>query len=102
MFALPICKPRFQSIVFYQNSPKIKLFFQKEAKFLGAGGLATPNGLRRLGPPLPHPQNSLTIGVARGTHGARPPSPNRNDKTVTEKGGLSSVSLSFLLLTLFF
>ena len=38
MFALPISKPRFKSIIFfYQNSPKMKLFLQKNAKFLSAG-----------------------------------------------------------------
>ena len=34
MFALQIAMPRFKSVIFYQNSPKIKLFFQKDAKFL--------------------------------------------------------------------
>ena len=32
--------PRFKSIIFYQNSPKIKLFSKKNAKFLSAGGSA--------------------------------------------------------------
>ena len=42
MFALPISKPRFESIIFNQNtsSPKIKLLLQKNAKFLIAGGSA--------------------------------------------------------------
>ena len=40
MFALPIAMPRFKSIIFYQNSPKMKLFLQKDAKFLIAGGSA--------------------------------------------------------------
>ena len=39
MFALPISKPRFKSIIFNQNSPKIKLFLQKNAKFSSAWGL---------------------------------------------------------------
>ena len=38
MFALPISKPHFKSIIFYQNSPKTKLFFQKNAKFSSTGG----------------------------------------------------------------
>ena len=37
MFALPIFTPRFKSINFYQNIPKIKLFLQKNAKFFCAG-----------------------------------------------------------------
>ena len=32
--------PRFKSIIFYQCSPKIKLFLKKNAKFLSAGGSA--------------------------------------------------------------
>ena len=32
MFALPISMPRFKSINFYQNIPKIKLFLQKNAQ----------------------------------------------------------------------
>ena len=41
MFALPISKPRLKSIIFfYQSSPKIKLFLQKNAKFLSAGDSA--------------------------------------------------------------
>ena len=40
MFAPPISKPRFKSIIFNQNSPKIKLFLQKNAKFSSAGGSA--------------------------------------------------------------
>ena len=39
--ALPISRPRFKSIICYQNSPKIKLFLQKHAKFLSAGGTAS-------------------------------------------------------------
>ena len=37
MFALPISKQRFKSIIFYQNSLKIKLFLQKNAKFFRWG-----------------------------------------------------------------
>ena len=44
--ALPISKPRFKSIIFTQNSPKMKLVLQKNAKFLSAGGSA-------LRPPVP-------------------------------------------------
>ena len=39
-FALPISMPRFESIIFYQNSTKIKLFLEKNAKFSSAGGSA--------------------------------------------------------------
>ena len=40
MFALPISMLRFKSIIFYQNSPRIKLLLQKNAKFFSAGGSA--------------------------------------------------------------
>ena len=75
MFALPISKPRFKSIIFfYQNSPKINLFLQKKAEFSRAGGSPpdprasggwglcpqTPS-LRRLGAKPSHPQNSSPI-----------------------------------------
>ena len=40
IFALPISMPRFKSIIFCQNSSKIKLFLHKNAKFLSAGGSA--------------------------------------------------------------
>ena len=44
---------------FYQNSPKMKLFLQKNAKFTSARGSAPrPPCLRRLGALLPNPQNS--------------------------------------------
>ena len=36
-FALPISMPRFKSIIFCQNSPKIKLFFKKMQKFQALG-----------------------------------------------------------------
>ena len=39
-FTLPISVPRNKSIIFYQNSPKAKLFLQKNAKFSSAGGSA--------------------------------------------------------------
>ena len=41
MFALSISMPRCKRIIFYQSRPKIKLFMQKNAKFLSAGGSAT-------------------------------------------------------------
>ena len=61
--------PRFKSIIFYQNSPKIKIFLQKSAKLLSAGNSASrPPSLRRLwlqtptrrrlGAPPPDLQNS--------------------------------------------
>ena len=37
MFALLISIPRFKSNIFHQNSPKIKLFLQKNAKFSSVG-----------------------------------------------------------------
>ena len=49
MFAQPISKPRFKALLFYQNSPKIKLFLQKNAKFSNAEGFA-PRPLKQ--PPL--------------------------------------------------
>ena len=62
MFALPISKPRFKNIIFNQNSPKIKLFLQKNAKFSSAGGKAPrPPCLRRLGALPPNPQISSPI-----------------------------------------
>ena len=58
-FALPISMPRFKSINFYQNSPKIKLFLKKKCKIVKCWGLRpqTP------APPVagnfpPDPQNS--------------------------------------------
>ena len=39
MFALLISMPRFKSNIFHQNSPKIKLFLQKNAKFSTLGAL---------------------------------------------------------------
>ena len=49
MFALPISIPRYKSIFFYLNSPKIKLFLQKNAKLSSAGGSdPKPQCLRRL------------------------------------------------------
>ena len=49
MFALPISMPRFKSIIFYQNSPKIKLFWQKNAKILSAALGAPPPDSRASG-----------------------------------------------------
>ena len=37
MFALPISKPRFKSIILNQNSPKMRVFLQKNAKVSSAG-----------------------------------------------------------------
>ena len=61
MSALPSSMPHCKSIIFYRNSPKIKLFLQKNAKFSSAGGSApSPMCLQQLGaqilkhfPPLP-------------------------------------------------
>ena len=51
--------PRFKSIIFYQNSSKIKFILQKNAKFLSAGSSAPILPcLRRLGSSPPGPLNS--------------------------------------------
>ena len=52
--------PCFRSIIFYQNSPKTKLFLKKKCKIFKRWGLCpqTPNSLRRLGAPPPDPRNS--------------------------------------------
>ena len=55
MFALLLSMPRFKSIIFYQNSPKIKLFMQKNAK-----------NFRALGAPLPDLQPPAVGGLAPG------------------------------------
>ena len=62
--------PRINSIDFYQNRPKIKLFLPKNKNFSRAGGSAPtpcpsggwgpcpdPNCLRWLGDPPPDPRN---------------------------------------------
>ena len=81
MFALPISKPRFKALFFNQNSPKMKLFLQKNSKFSSAGGSAprppclrrlgalpltsqTPIGLWRLGAPPPDPQNCPPLRIS--------------------------------------
>ena len=51
MFALPISKPRFKSIIFYQNSPQIKLVLQKKMQNLRALG-APPPDPKTAPPPL--------------------------------------------------
>ena len=45
MFALPISMLHFKSINFYQNSPKIESFLQKNTKILSAGSSAPQNTL---------------------------------------------------------
>ena len=69
MFALPISKPRFKSIIFNQNSPKMKLFLQKMQNF------------RALGAPPPDPRASSGWGLCSQTPslrrlGALPPDPH--------------------------
>ena len=61
--------PRFKSLIFYQNSSKIKLFLQKKAKFSSAGG-STPTlpCLRRLGALPPDPQPPAAGGFAPDPH----------------------------------
>ena len=57
--------PRFKSNIFYYNSPKIKLFLQKNAKFSSAGGpTPRPPYLRRVGALLPKPQPLAAGGIA--------------------------------------
>ena len=82
LFALPISKPRFKNIIFNQNSPKMKLFLQKNAKFSSAGGSAPrPPCLRRLGALPPNPQPPAAGGfaprppLASGGWGLRPQTP---------------------------
>ena len=41
VFALLVSMPRFKSIKFYLNRPKIKLILQQHSKFFGAGGFAS-------------------------------------------------------------
>ena len=54
MFALPLSKPHFKSIIFL-----IDIARQKNAKFSSAGGPAPrPPCLRRLGALPPNPQNT--------------------------------------------
>ena len=50
--------PRFKSIIFYQYSPKIKLFLKKKCKIFKRWGLCpqTPNSLWQLGALPPDPQ----------------------------------------------
>ena len=56
--------PRFKSINFYQNSPKIKLFLQKNAKFLSAGNSTSRSpSLRRLAALAPDPYPSAAWGL---------------------------------------
>ena len=49
--------PCFKSIIFYQYSPKTKLFKKKKCKIFKRWGLSlqTPNSLRRLGGSAPRP-----------------------------------------------
>ena len=61
MLALPISKPRFKSIIYYQNSPEITLFLQKNAKFSSAGGSAPDLVPPAAGALFPDPQNSPLI-----------------------------------------
>ena len=62
-----LCK--FTFIFFYQNSPQMKLFLQKNAKFSSAGGSSPrPPCPRRLGAFPPNPQPPATGGLA-----SRPP-----------------------------
>ena len=57
-----LCK---KALFFYQNSSKIKLFLQKNAKFSSAGGSAPrPPCLRRLGALPPNPQAPTAGGFA--------------------------------------
>ena len=69
MFALPISKPRFKSVNFYQNIPKIKLFLQKNAIFFVWWGLRPQN-------PVPSEAGALPLDSqppAAGGFAPRPP-----------------------------
>ena len=69
MFALPIFTPPFKSIIFYQNSFKLKLFLQKNAKFSIAGGSTPrPPFLRRLEALPPDLQPPAAGGFAPRLH----------------------------------
>ena len=77
--------PRFKSIIFYYNSPKIKLFLQKNAKFSSAGGFtprppASSGLLPRALPPVPQPPAAGGLApkspLAYGGLGLRPQTPN--------------------------
>ena len=62
--------PCFKSNIFYQYSPKTKLFLKKKAKFSSAGGSAPrPPCLRWLGALPPNPQ----LPLAAGGFAPRPP-----------------------------
>ena len=69
-FALPISLPRFKSIIFYQYSPKIKLFLKKNAKFSSAGGSAPQT-------PVPPAAGGFASRppIASGCWGLRPKTP---------------------------
>ena len=71
-----------KSLFFNQNSPKMKLFLQKNAKFLSVGGSTPkPPCLRRLGalPPNPQPPAAGCFAprppLASGGLGLRPQTP---------------------------
>ena len=64
MFALPISMPRFKRIIFYQNSPKIKVFLQKMQNFRALGAPPTDpraSGVWGLRPKPPISSSSLRI-----------------------------------------
>ena len=74
MFALLISMPRFKSIIFCQNSPKIKLFLQKNAKLLSAWGFAPQTSSRwRLGASPLEPQWPPATGSSAPTSPKYPP-----------------------------
>ena len=63
--ALPNFMARFKSIIFYQNSSKVKVFLHKNSKFSSAGGSAPrPPCLLRLGALPPDPQPPAAGGFA--------------------------------------
>ena len=65
MFALLISMPRFESINFYQNIPKIKLFLQKNENFLVCWGLRSQTPcLQELGASPPDPQNIPPLRIS--------------------------------------
>ena len=70
MFALPISIPRFKSIIFYQNSPKIKLFLEELKNFRALGGSASQT------PVPPAAGRFASTTPASGGWGLCPQAPN--------------------------
>ena len=73
IFAMLISMPRINSIDFYQNRPKIKLFLPKKLKFFESWGIrSTPYASGGWGP-CPRPQLPLVVGGSAPRPPQRPP-----------------------------